>query len=401
MTVRKLHVLIVHNRYRSGQPSGEDRVVDQEAALLAADGHRVSRFERHSDDITSMPLLGKLVVPLRVPWNGAVRAELRALLRAQRPDIVHIHNTFPLLSPSVVAACTDTGVPAVATLHNYLQVCPSGTLYRSGQICTECPGRLPLPAIRHGCYRHSRLATVPVTLNMAANRRRWWSGMRRFFCLSESQRTTLARAGMPAELLTLKPNFAVDPGVRRAGSGKHVLYLGRIAEEKGIRLLMAAWDLIPLRGRLAAPLILAGAGPLEAEVAAWSQRRDDVVVLGIRNRAESSELLVNSAAVVMPSMWLECFGLVAVEAMAVGVPVVAAARGALADIVVDQRTGFLHQPGNPTSLATCLRRVVEDTKNNVALGNAGRRRYESNFTPELGLTNLLSGYRSAISTSGC
>ncbi|MGH3451927.1 MAG: glycosyltransferase, partial [Haloechinothrix sp.] len=150
-----MRVLVVHNRYRSEQPSGEDRVVDQERTLLTGAGHRVSAFERRSDDIAAMSLLEKAAVPFRVPWNPSVRAELAALLREERPDVVHIHNTFPLLSPSVVAACADVGVPAVATLHNYTMVCPPGTLYRDGRVCTDCVGTSPLHAVGHGCYRGS------------------------------------------------------------------------------------------------------------------------------------------------------------------------------------------------------------------------------------------------------
>ncbi len=135
-----MHVLVVHNRYASAQPSGENKVVDQEAELLRAAGHRVGVFERRSDDIAARSLPGKAAVPLLVPWNPRVRAELAARLRAERPDVVHVHNVFPLLSPAVLAACADAGVPAVATLHNYTQVCPPGTLQRDGRPCAECVG---------------------------------------------------------------------------------------------------------------------------------------------------------------------------------------------------------------------------------------------------------------------
>lgn len=192
-----VHVLVVHNRYASAQPSGENKVVDQEVALLREAGHRVELFERRSDDIAARSLPGKIAVPLLVPWNPAVRAELAARLRAERPDVVHVHNVFPLLSPAVLAACADAGVPAVATLHNYTQVCPPGTLQRDGRPCTECVGSAPLPAVRHGCYRNSRLATVPLAVSLSVNRRRWWSGVERFFCISAAQRDVLVRAGMP------------------------------------------------------------------------------------------------------------------------------------------------------------------------------------------------------------
>ncbi|WP_028931179.1 glycosyltransferase [Pseudonocardia asaccharolytica] len=391
-----MHVLVVHNRYRSAQPSGEDRVVDQEAALLAAAGHRVGRFERRSDDIAGMPLLRKAAIPLRVPWNAPVRAELAALLRRERPDIVHIHSTFPLLSPSVVAACADARVPAVATLHNYLMVCPTGTLYRAGRVCTDCVGATPLPAVRHGCYRDSRLATVPLAVNLAANRRRWWSDVARFFCISAAQRDILVGAGMPADRLRVKPNFVPDPVERRRGRGEGLLYLGRLTEEKGVRLLMTAWDELRARGGLGLPLVLAGAGPLHDELVRWASGCDDVRYLGLRTRDECAGLIARAAAVVAPSVWPEAFGLVVAEAMAAGVPVVAAGHGAFVELVEDGVTGLRHPPGDAASLAGCLRRVVADPVRNAALGLAGRRRYERDLAPAVGLERLVAGYEAAI-----
>jgi glycosyltransferase involved in cell wall biosynthesis len=389
-------VLVIHNRYRSEQPSGENNVVDAEVSLLAEGGHKVSLFERRSDDIAQMPLPRKATVPLLVPWNPAVRKELAARLRASRPDVVHIHNTFPLLSPSVVAACADAGVPAVATLHNYTMVCPPGTLHRDGHICTECVGGSPLPAVKHGCYRGSSAATVPMAAGMVANRRRWWTGVSRFFCISAAQRDLLVSAGMPGERMAVKHNFVTDPGIRRTGGGTHVLFLGRITEEKGVGLLMRAWD--RLGGALGVPLVIAGTGPMQDEVAVWANGRSDVSYVGLRNKAECRALTADAVAVVAPSTWLEAFGLVVVEAMAAGVPTVAAAHGAFPELVEDGVTGLLHQPNDAASLADRLREVVGDR--NREMGDAARVRYEKDFTPEVGLDRLISGYQAAIEAHG-
>jgi glycosyltransferase involved in cell wall biosynthesis len=391
-----MHVLVVHNRYASAQPSGENRVVDQEAELLRTAGHRVEVFERRSDDIGSMSLLAKVAVPLRVPWNAAVRTELASRLRAERPDVVHVHNVFPLLSPAVLAACADAGVPAVATLHNYTQICPPGTLQRDGKPCTECVGATPLPAVRHGCYRGSRLATVPLALSLSANRRRWWTGVERFLCISAAQREVLVRAGMPAERLAVKHNFVPDPDVRRTGPGEHVLYLGRLAEAKGVRLLMAAWDELAAGGGVGVPLVIAGTGPLEAEVTAWAAGRDDVRHVGLLDAAECQKAIARSVAVVAPSTWLEAFGLVVVEAMAAGVPVVAAGHGAFVELVDDGVTGLLHKPGESASLASGIRRIAADEALGSEMGRAARLRYEQGFSPAVGLERLLEEYRTAI-----
>ncbi|MGY0070276.1 glycosyltransferase [Streptomyces sp. QTS137] len=391
-----MHVLVVHNRYASAQPSGENKVVDQETALLRGAGHRVGLFERRSDDIAGRSLPGKAALPLLVPWNPAVRRELAARLRRERPDVVHVHNVFPLLSPAVLAACADAGVPAVATLHNYTQVCPPGTLQRDGRPCTECVGASPLPAVRHGCYRGSRLATVPLAVSLSVNRRRWWSGVERFFCISAAQRDVLVEAGMPAGRLAVKHNFVPDPEVRRAGDGEHLLFLGRLAEAKGVRLLMAAWDEIATGGGAGVPLVIAGSGPLEREVAAWAAGRDDVRYAGLYDTAQCRQAVARSVAVVAPSTWLETFGLVVVEAMAAGVPAVAAGHGAFAELVEDGRTGLLHRPGDAASLASCLRRVTAETARNREMGQAARRRYERDFSPAVGLERLLEGYRTAV-----
>ncbi|MFI6768055.1 glycosyltransferase [Streptomyces sp. NPDC050355] len=391
-----MHVLVVHNRYSSAQPSGENKVVDQEVGLLRAAGHRVELFERRSDDIAARSLPGKVAVPLLVPWNPAVRSELAARLRTERPDVVHIHNVFPLLSPAVLAACADAGVPAVATLHNYTQVCPPGTLQRDGRPCTECVGAAPLPAVRHGCYRSSRLATVPLAVSLSVNRRRWWSGVTRFFCISAAQRDVLVRAGMPAERLSVKHNFVPDPGACREGAGEHLLYLGRLAEAKGVRLLMAAWDEIAASGGVGVPLVIAGAGPLEREVTAWAAGRDDVRYVGLLDPAQCRQAVARSVAVVAPSTWLEAFGLVVVEAMAAGVPAVAAGHGAFVELVEDGVTGLLHRPGEAASLASCVRRIAAEQDRNQEMGQAARRRYEQGFSPAVGLERLVEGYRTAI-----
>ncbi|MFI1715886.1 glycosyltransferase involved in cell wall biosynthesis [Streptomyces sp. PanSC19] len=392
-----MHVLVVHNRYSSAQPSGENRVVDEEVALLRAAGHRVDLFERRSDDIAGRSLLGKAAVPLLVPWNPAVRTELAARLRADRPDVVHVHNVFPLLSPAVLAACADAGVPVVATLHNYTQVCPPGTLHRDGRPCTECVGSATaLPAVRHGCYRDSRLATVPLAVSLSVNRRRWWSGVERFFCISAAQRDLLVQSGMPAERLAVKHNFVPDPGACRTGTGEHLLFLGRLAEPKGVRLLMAAWDELAADGGAGVPLVLAGAGPLEREVAAWADGRDDVRYVGLYDPEECRRAVERSVAVVAPSLARETFGLVVAEAMAAGVPAVAAGHGAFVELVDEGVTGLLHRPGEASSLADRLRRITAAPARNREMGLAARRRYEQRFSPAVGLERLLEEYRTAI-----
>jgi glycosyltransferase involved in cell wall biosynthesis len=284
----------------------------------------------------------------------------------------------------------------VATLHNYTQVCPSGTLYRDGATCTACVGKFPLPALRHGCYRGSPAATLPLVANLLANRRRWWSTVSRFFCISDAQRRTLIANGMPAGLLTVKYNFVEDTPLRRTTPGDHLLYLGRLTEEKGVRLLMAAWDRIAREGGLGVPLVIAGAGPLADEVTEWSRSRSDVRFVGMQDKPSSRELVSRARAVIVPSQWLETFGLVVVEAMAACVPAVVAGHSSLAELVDDGVTGLTHTPRDAASLAAALGQIVRAPS---SLGQAARARYEREFTPSAGLANLVAQYRRVIEES--
>ena len=226
-----MKIVVVHSRYRSVAPSGENRVVDQEGEALAALGHEVIRFERRSDDIEGWSKARKAALPARVVWNAAARRELRAALREHRPDVVHVHNTFPLLSASVLYACRDESVPVVATIHNYKLACASGDFFRGGSVCHDCSGGLPGPALRHGCYRGSLPATVPVALAMTAHRQAWRQLVSAYAFISAAQRDLLAGVGLPPERMFVRHNLIparvadgrrLAPGGRGAAAGRRV-----------------------------------------------------------------------------------------------------------------------------------------------------------------------------------
>lgn len=392
-----MKVLVVHNRYRSTSPSGEDRVVDDEHAVLVEAGHQVTRFERASDDIADWPVRRKALVPLRVVWNGPAAGSLDEALARVRPDVVHVHNVFPLLSPTVLRSCERSRVPCVVTLHNYQPLCPTGLLHRTGSACGECVGRrVPVPAVRHGCYRGSAAASVPLAASVAVHRRAWQQIPSAYLLLSESQRRALEPLGLPAARTFVKANLVRPPSGERAPEDL-VAYLGRLAEAKGVRVLMRAWDRLasmPAAGRTR--LAIAGAGPLDGEVRAWAAARPSVEVLGLLDRAGCERLLQRSTAVVVPSEWQEPFGLVVVEAMAAGVPSVASAHGAFPELVTDGVDGLLYPPGDDAALAAQLGRLISSPADAVRLGEAARRTYARRFTPAVIVQQLEAAYRFAV-----
>lgn len=393
-----MKVLLVHNRYRSASPSGEDRVVDQEATALTAKGHSVARFERFSDDIAHWSLGARALVPVQVVWSDEVRRSLGQVLRKLRPDVVHVHNTFPLISPSVLYACRNERVPVVTTLHNYRLVCPSGDLFRNGEVCHDCVGQFPLPAVRHGCYRSSVLATLPLAAGSVAHRRAWRTMVSAYVFLSAAQRDLVASDGLPPERLFIKPNFVPPPPAADTRADHVVVYAGRLTESKGLHTLMDAWDTYLDRCPEAyLRLLIAGGGPLEHQVATWAAGRASVDWVGMLDRDACSALLARSRAAIVPSQWEETFGLVVVEAMAVGVPSVASSHGSFPELVRDGVDGVLVEPGNASALATVFQDIDEQPQRYYALGQAARRTYEQRFTPNVNVQQLTEIYRFAIS----
>lgn len=388
-----MKVVVVHNRYRSGQPSGENRVVDQEVELLRSGGVDVMHVGRSSDEIASMPALEKALVPARVVWSQRERRRMREVVRRFRPDVVHVHNTFPLLSPSVLVACTDENVPVVMTLHNFRLACANGALFRDGEPCERCVGGGSRSAVRFGCYRDSRLMTVPVAGMISLHRTlgTWGRHVSRFIVMSEFGQRMMSRIGLPGDRLVVKPNFVPDPGIQRSGPGNHFLYLGRLAPEKGLDLLAEAWRKVA-RGT---PLLIAGDGPERTRVEDWAGATPGVEYLGRRTPAECARLLEGARALVVPSRWYETFALVVVEAFAAGVPPIGPAHGPFPELIRDGRNGLLFDPGSAAGLGAAIDRLALDEKLSLSTGAAGRADYEQRYTPERNLQELLTVYRDA------
>lgn len=391
-----MKVLLVHNRYRSGSPSGEDRVVDREAAALREDGHAVEHFERFSDDIASGSLFRKALLPAQVVWSESARRSLKCALDDLHPDVVHIHNTFPLLSPSILYACRSRRVPVVATIHNFRLVCARGDLFRDGRVCQDCVGRVPLPALRHRCYRDSVLATAPLAAGIVVHRQTWRTLVSAYIFLSTVQRDILLADGVPPDRSFVKPNFVPHTFAPSVGSRDYVVYAGRLSVEKGVDLLMEAWELFR-RGSEndSLRLVLAGSGPLEERVAEWARGHNSVEWVGLLEPTKFASVLAHARAAVVPSRCLETFGLVAVEAMAAGVPPVAPAHGPFLDLIRDGVDGALFTPGSADALAAVLQDLAGRPTRYESLGRAARLSYERRFTPEANVKQLVDIYEFA------
>jgi glycosyltransferase involved in cell wall biosynthesis len=392
-----MKILIAHNRYRSSTPSGENRVVDQEGHALSALGHEVMRFGRSSDEIGQWSLVKKAVLPTQMIWSRQTYRDLKNALSEHRPDVVHVHNTFPLLSASVLRACHDARVPVVTTIHNYRLACPGSTFYRNGAVCHDCVHGSPVQSVVHGCYRGSRAATVPLALDMSLNRQAWRSLVSAYIFISASQRDLMQVLDLAPNRVFVKHNLVPHRGRRGRPRTSTVVYAGRLDEVKGIRLLMASWDnYLSKSGDPALNLVIVGGGPLGDEVAAWASARPSVEMKGTVSGDECVELMSRARAVLLTSTWEEPFGLVAVEAMAEGVPPVATGHGAFTELITPGVDGVLFPPDDPAALGLVIADIEANPERYEAYGDQARQTYERRFDPQRNVEDLLGIYRFAI-----
>jgi glycosyltransferase involved in cell wall biosynthesis len=385
-----MNVALIHNFYR--QPGGEDRVFAQEGALLESKGQCVTRFEAHNLDI---PDGAGLKVAARTVWNQSSYSRVRALLRSRQIDVVHVHNTFPMLSPAVYYAAKAEGVAVVQTLHNYRLLCPAATLFRDGRPCEECVGRaVPWPGVQHACYRDQRLATAAVASMLVVHRAlgTWSRAVDRYIALTAFARDKFIQGGLPASKLVVKPNFVhPDPGTGE-GAGDYALFVGRLSAEKGVATLTQAWSL--LAGRV--PLRIVGDGPMAEMVREASMRLPGVRWLGRLTPERTLEELKQAAFLIVPSTWYEPFGLSVLEAFATGTPVLASNIGSLTELIADNRTGMHFNAGDAHDLAAKVIELFENRALLQSMRKAARAEFEEKYSGDLNYKMLMRIYQDSM-----
>lgn len=397
-----MKVLLVHNYYGSSAPSGENQVFEAELELLLSRGHEVKTFTRHSDEIRDNGIFGKISGALATPWNPWMFQAIRWKVLHFKPDVVHVHNTFPLISPAIFHAIGNRAA-RVLTLHNYRLVCPAAIPMRAGRVCTECLDLHTVwPGLRHGCYRNSRLATVPVAANVALHKclGTWTSQVDAFIALSEFQSERMIVAGLPAERVHVKPNFYPgDPVVVPWGERRPcVVFAGRLTAEKGVNALVRAWL---LWGEQAPELRIVGDGALRGELErlAAAHTRVPIRFLGqLAGEAAQAEI-AHAHLLVLPSEWFETFGMVILEAAACVTPAAVSDIGPLPSIVKHGVSGVVFAPADPDSLLRQVRTAWETPGLLEKLGQGARAEFESKYTREKNYDMLMAIYRQAISTA--
>jgi len=388
-----MKVVVAHNQYSSAQPSGENAVVAAEIEELTRAGVNVLPFLRSSDEIATYSLAQKAALGVSPIYARRAQRELRDLLRRERPDVVHLHNPYPLLSPWVIRTAQAEGVAVVHTLHNFRQICVNGLFHRPDMTgsCRACVGRaFALPAIRHACYRGSRPQSAVMATTLAVHRRTW-AGLDRVLALTPAMADYARSLGIAPERIVVRPNAVPDPGPA-PGPGSGFLFAGRLSAEKGVTLLLDAWDRHP-EGSLG-PLRIAGDGPLAPLVRERAAIRRDVTYLGQLDRAGVAAAIREAAVVVVPSVWEEVCPMVAVEALAHARPVLGTALGGLPWLIGE--AGWTVPP-TVEALAAALPVAAGGA---AALADRARALYEARYTPAVTTRTLLDIYRSLARSAG-
>ena len=381
-----VRILLVHNYYQ--QRGGEDVAVEQELDLLQRKGHETQLYAVTNDDIRG--LWRKAATAAFVVYNPATKTAMARKLSAFRPDIVHVHNFFPQLSPSVFDACRDAGIPCVMTLHNFRILCPTSILFHDGRVTERSLHHTALWALPHRVYRSSFLATLPLAAMVDAHK---WAGtwrrkVDRFIALTAFAKAKFVEGGIPSGRIAVKGNAAPDPAAAGTQPRHGALYVGRLSGEKGIATLLAAWHGVNY------PLRIAGDGPL-LQICATAQS-GNISCLGRLTRERVDEEMRRAAFLVLPSVCYEMFPMTLVEAFAHGLPVLASNLGGLASLVDDHATGLLFKPGDPADLRAKAEWAAEHPADMAAMGGNARAKYEARYTAEQNYANLIAIYEQAI-----
>ncbi|PKV76164.1 glycosyltransferase family 4 protein [Pontibacter ramchanderi] len=386
-----MRILTIHNFYK--QAGGEDTVFHAEAALLEQYGHQVEKLTFSNKEVNSLP--EKLKAAVGVVYNAGSAKIVEQRIKAFGPDVIHVHNFFPLLSPAVFYVAHRLRIPVVMTLHNYRLVCPSALLYYKGKIQTENLHKtFPLGAIRDKVYRDSAVQTASVVLTTGIHKvlRTWERKVDKFIALTPGAARLFKDSSLKLrpEQLAVKPNFTEDLGIGTNQREEYMLYVGRLTPEKGIETLLRAHAEQPF------PLKIVGDGPLRALVEAHAAQNPTLEYLGYLKRDDALELIKSAKGLIFSSEWLETFGMTIIEAFSTGTPVVAAKIGGAEQLVEHGINGLHYTPGNAAELAEKVQKLLTEPQLAADLGRAARQTYEDRYTPEVNYHQLVAIYQEAI-----
>ncbi len=387
-----MRILIVHNRYQ--QPGGEDAVVKAEFNLLKSFGQQVRLYERTNSEIDGHSYLRKIHAFWNMDWSTQSYHDIRKVLKEFAPHVVHFHNIFFILTPSVYQACRDEGVGIVQSLHNFRLLCSNALFFRNHHICEECLEHKNLwRGVYYGCYRNSRLMTGLVVRMLKAHwdKRTWLDQVDLYIAATEFSRRKHIAAGIPPERIVVKPHVDVDGLLRENSDQGYALFAGRLSPEKGVEVLLKAW-----KKRSLLPLKILGDGPAAIELKRQSQGHPEIEFLGFVSQDCYAQYLRGAKFLIVPSLCYENFPRVVLESYSYGVPVLASSLGGFPEIVIDQETGMLFCPGDVDDLLSKIEWLLSHEDQRLVMQQNIHKLYATTFSARKNYEILMDIYHQAI-----
>ena len=392
---KRMKILAIHNFHRKGSASGDDQVFKSETALLEEHGHEIVKYIVSNDEFDNVGIVSKIISTFGMLWSFKHYKAVKSLIQVKKPDIVHIHTFFPLLSPSILYAAKRCGVPVVATLHDTRFVCPCATSLRGIELCNKCGDGNYFRMCKYGCFNRSRIKSLVVASIFTYHRARktFYKQIDRYVCLNDNQICLLKNIGFDEAKIVKKYNFVPDAEANLAAEKvtglpeRYVVFYGRIGEEKGIRMLMKIWNRIT-----DIPLVVMGTGPLEEEFKKWAENKENIHFLGYTQHEKCLRIVKGGEFVVFPSIWYEGCSMVEIETESLGKALIATDLGFSAEAIEDGVNGYKVPLGNVEGFEYRIRELWKNTELAVRMGNNARADYETKYLPEDNYRQLIKIY---------
>lgn len=389
----KENILIVHNYYQV--PGGEDTVVANEKRMLEENGHNVILYERDNSELKTYSVARKMLLPITTIFNLKTYNDIRKIILKHRIDVVHVHNTFNIISPAVYYAGVSMKVPVVQTVHNFRLMCPGATFYRNNNVCEECCEKGLFCSVKYGCYRGSKIQTLACAIGTQIHR---FTGIYKkihYICLTEFNKRKLLQQGQIADKqISIKPNFGRENGniIPFSKRKSQIVYVGRLDELKGIKILLKTWKRIEESSSAGdLELVVCGTGPLFDWCADYISKNSlsKIVLKGHLPNAEAIKLIGESKAIILPTQWYEGFPMTIIEAASVGTPVIGSDIGNVGSVIQNGVNGYKFAPNDDKELQRIILTENLDLVDNVyAL-------FREKYTKEVNYQQLLNCYREA------
>lgn len=397
-----MKILAIHNFHRKGSASGDDQVYKNETSLLESHGNKVIRYTVSNDEFDTVGIIGKVMSTLGMLWSFKNYKAVKQLIEKEKPDIVHIHTFFPLLSPSILYAAKRNGGKVVVTLHDTRFICPCATSLRGIQLCNECGDGHYFRMCKYKCFKNSRLQSFIVAFIFKYHRIRksFYMYIDKYICLNENQINLLMNIGFDKNKIVKKYNFVSDAKINlktvkvKDIPERYVVFYGRIGEEKGVRLLMKIWDKLK-----DIPLVVMGSGPLEEEFKIWAEKKDNVYVLGYTEHNKCLSIVKKGEFVVFPSIWYEGCSMVEIETESLGKALIATDLGFSVEAIEDGVNGYKVPLNDVDGFVEKIKRLWSNPELCHKMGQNARVDYEKKYMPEDNYQQLRRIYEDILTTN--